>query len=73
MITDLAQEYLHEGAIPVIEDAIHIAVATTNDLDVVVSWNYKHMVNLSAKRKVNAINTLKGYHPIEILDPSMLY
>lgn len=72
MVTDLAQEYFHEGAIPIIEDAIHIAVATAYDLDVVASWNFRHMVNLKTKKRVNAINSLKGYHLIEILDPSML-
>lgn len=34
-----------------------------------ISWNYRHMVNLKVKRAVNAINLKLGYRPIEILSP----
>jgi len=70
----LAEEYVLRGIIPVnyITDAIHIAVAVINALDVLVSWNYQHIVKLKTKRGVNAINVLLGYNPIEIVDPAML-
>lgn len=34
-----------------------------------ISWNYRHMVNLRVKRMVNAINLKLGYRPIESLSP----
>ena len=66
--------YVQAGVIPVthIDDATHIAVASVNRLDAVVSWNYQHMVKLKTKREVNAINLLRGYPLLEIVDPSML-
>lgn len=70
----LAEEYVLRGIIPVkyVTDAIHIAVATVNSLDILISWNYEHIVKLKTKRGVNAINALLGYNPIEIIDPAML-
>lgn len=70
----LAEEYVLREIIPVkyIADAIHIAVATVNSLDILASWNYEHIVKLKTKRGVNAINVLLGYNPIEIVDPAML-
>jgi len=70
----LAEEYVLRGIIPVkyVTDAIHIAVATVNSLDILISWNYEHVVKLKTKRGVNAINALLGYNPIEIIDPAML-
>jgi predicted nucleic acid-binding protein len=70
----LAKEYIAKGVIPVkhIEDAIHIAVASVNSLDVLVSWNFEHIVKLKTKREVNVINVLLGYNQLEIIEPSML-
>jgi glycerol-3-phosphate responsive antiterminator len=69
----LAERYVSEGIIPVkhIEDAVHIAVATVNSLDILVSWNFEHIVKLKTKRQVNAVNVLLGYNPIEIIEPGM--
>jgi len=55
-----------------IEDAVHIAVTTVNSLDILVSWNFEHIVKLKTKREVNAINVLLGYNQIEIVELSML-
>jgi len=70
----LAEEYVSKGTIPVkhIEDAVHIAVATINSADILVSWNFEHIVKLKTKREVNAVNVLLGYKPIEIVEPAML-
>jgi len=59
------------GVVPVRfrDDAVHIAVAVVNDLDVVVSWNLEHMVKLRTRTRVNAINRLNGYKEIEICTP----
>ncbi len=73
-IKTLAEEYVIRGVIPAkhIEDAIHIAIATVNSLDILVSWNFEHIVKLKTKREVNAINLLLGYNQIEIIEPAML-
>jgi len=63
--------YLQEGVVPAKfrDDARHIAVAVVNELDAVISWNYRHMVNIVTKRRVNAVNLKTGYKQIEILSP----
>jgi len=67
----LAQDYIQEGIIPerFRDDARHIAIPVVYELDALISWNYRHMVNLKVKRTVNAINLKLGYKPIEILSP----
>lgn len=69
----LAERYVSERIIPIrhIEDAFHIAVTTINSLDILVSWNFEHIVKLKTKRQVNAVNVLLGYNPIEIIEPGM--
>ena len=73
-IDDLAKEYLSREIVPVkyIADAVHIAVATINDIDILVSWNFEHIVKLKTKREVNATNILLGYNQLEIIEPAML-
>ena len=51
-------------------DAIHVATAVVAEADVIVSWNFKHIVNYNRIRKYNAINVLQGFRPIEILSPA---
>ena len=51
-------------------DAIHVAAATVAGADLIVSWNFKHIVNYDRIRKYNAVNILKGYRPIEIRSPA---
>lgn len=67
----LAKRYIEHTVIPARyeDDALHIAVASVNNLDVVVSWNFTHIVKLKTKREVIGINTLMGYKPIEICSP----
>ena len=67
----LAQEYLDEGILPYrsINDAFHLAIATINNISVLVSWNFQHIVKRRTKTQVNLVNSLKGYKPIEIVSP----
>jgi len=51
-------------------DAIHVATATVAEADLIVSWNFKHIVNYNRIHKYNAINVLEGYKTIEILSPA---
>jgi hypothetical protein len=50
-------------------DAYHIAIATVNRADVLVSWNFKHIVNLNRIRLYNSVNLKCGYSMIEIRTP----
>lgn len=67
----LANEYLRDGAVAESSqsDARHIAMATVARSDVLVSWNFKHIVNLNRIRRFNAVNLKFGYPPIEIRSP----
>lgn len=68
---ELAEKYISEGAVSrkFYEDALHIAIATINKVDVLVSWNFKHIVNLDRIRKYNSVNLKNGYPQIEIRNP----
>ncbi|MDR1290001.1 MAG: PIN domain-containing protein [Planctomycetaceae bacterium] len=52
------------------DDCKHIATATLVNADVLVSWNFKHIVNIDKIRGYNGINLLLGYSQIEIRTPS---
>ena len=51
------------------DDSRHIAIAVTNDMDAVVSWNFKHMVNITKKKMINAVNLRSGCKQIDIVSP----
>lgn len=67
----LASYYLKEGALTrkSIEDAQHIALATYNNVSAVVSWNFKHIVNMDRIRLFNSVNLKYGYGLIDIRFP----
>lgn len=70
-ILSLAQKYVDEGIIPQTyrDDALHIALATYNEADALISWNFKHIVKLKTIRGVNGINRMLGLKELEILTP----
>jgi hypothetical protein len=55
-----------------LDDCRHIAIATLCKADVLASWNFKHIVNLTRIKGYNAINLLHGYSTIEIRTPKEL-
>jgi len=67
----LAQAYLDAGILSGshLADAIHVATATVAGADMIVSWNFRHIVNYDRIRKYNGVNALKGYAPLEIHSP----
>ena len=67
----LAAAYIEDGAIGarMRADALHIALATVARVDVLVSWNFKHIVNLRRIHAYNAVNLKKGYPLLEIRTP----
>ncbi|WP_331022100.1 hypothetical protein [Longimicrobium sp.] len=68
---ELADKYLAARVIGagMLADAQHIAIATINDADVLVSWNFKHIVNLLRVKGYNAVNVREGYRSLEIRTP----
>ena len=51
------------------DDAHHVALATVARADMIVSWNFKHIVHFEKIRGFNAVNLREGYLPIEIRTP----
>lgn len=68
---ELAEAYIKEKALgkASLDDAYHIAIATVNRLDVLVSWNFRHIVNYDKLRLFNSINFRYGYPMIDIRSP----
>ncbi|ABP66141.1 hypothetical protein Csac_0504 [Caldicellulosiruptor saccharolyticus DSM 8903] len=73
-VLELAQKYVNECIIPsrFFDDAVHIAVASINECDILVSWNFKHIVRYRTIQGVNAINKLMGYREIQLVSPLMM-
>jgi len=63
--------YIKEGVVPekFLVDTRHIAIATVNKVDILVSWNFKHIVNYDRIRLYNAVNMKYGYPALEIRSP----
>ena len=68
---DLATEYITEKVVgqTSFADCLHIALATINHADFLVSWNFKHIVNIERIRGYNSINIKNGYKQLEIRSP----
>lgn len=73
-IVSLANRYIEAGIVPsrCKDDAVHLATASVNDCNVVVSWNFKHMVKIKTILGVNGINKQYRYGEIEILPPDSI-
>lgn len=70
-VEELAHAYMAHGVVGPgsLADALHVALATVSGVDVLVSWNFKHIVNLGRIRLFNAVNLEQGYGLIEIRTP----
>lgn len=73
-ILELAQKIIDMGILrpKSFDDCQHIAVAVVNGCDCIISWNFKHIVNIKTIRGVRAIADLEGYKGIDIINPSAL-
>ncbi|PIY06694.1 MAG: PIN domain protein [Bacteroidetes bacterium CG_4_10_14_3_um_filter_31_20] len=67
----LADQYVKENVVgkASMEDCRHIAIATLNNADILASWNFKHIVNVSRIRGYNAVNYKFGHKILEIRTP----
>ncbi len=70
----LADNYIDEKVVgkTSVEDCRHIAMATIYKVDVLASWNFKHIVNLDRIKGYNSVNLRLGYSMIEIRSPKDL-
>ena len=70
----LAENYINEKILGSAsrDDAYHIAIATVNRVDVLLSWNFRHIVNWDKIRLFNAVNLKNGYPEIDIRSPKEL-
>lgn len=68
---DLARAYQAQGILTpkFYNDALHIALATVGQVDVVVSWNFRHIVHFNKIRLFNAVNIEQGYRTVQIFSP----
>jgi len=69
---ELQKEYLKAGVVTskYADDALHVASATIARADVIVSWNYRHLVNPVRIRAFNGVNLTHGYGTVIILTPT---
>ncbi len=67
----LARTYISENVVgkTSLADCLHIALATIHHADILVSWNFKHIVNIERIRGYNSVNLKLGYSMIEIRSP----
>jgi len=70
----LADTYIEEKVVgkTSLEDCRHIALATIHKVDVLASWNFRHIVNLDRIKGYNSVNLRLGYSMIEIRSPKDL-
>ncbi len=73
-VEELANKYIEEKVVgkTSIEDCRHIALGTINNVNILASWNFKHIVNYDRIRGYNAINIREGYNLLEIRSPKDL-
>lgn len=71
----LADKYIEEKVVSekYFEDALHVAISTVYKVDVLVSWNFKHIVNLNRIEGFNRVNNSLNYDEIEIRSPKEFY
>lgn len=71
---ELAKKYIEEGVVGPTSyaDCLHIALATIHNANILVSWNFKHIVNVVRIVGYNSVNIAEGYKPIDIRSPREL-
>lgn len=69
---DLRDAYLEEDVVGAGSsvDALHVALATISRCEVIVSWNFKHIVHRDKAPRYNAVNVLRGHTPVGIFSPA---
>jgi len=70
----LAQEFIRAGAVPegAAEDALHLAIAVTNGVEYLLTWNCRHLANALMRTKIEEVCRSLGYDPVVICTPEEL-
>lgn len=73
-VEELTKKYIYHGAVSkeYREDAYHVAIATLNEMDCFLSWNFKHIVRRKTRDIVRMVNSLNNLKSIEIMTPAEL-
>jgi predicted nucleic acid-binding protein len=73
-VSELALRYVEADILRPknLNDCLHIAYACVSGCDIVVSWNFKHLVNIKTINGVKGVNALAGYREMPIYSPTML-
>ncbi len=74
-VEKLAETYISEKVVGRTSyvDCTHIALATVNKVDILASWNFKHIVNIDRIRGYNSVNLKLGYPILEIRTPKEIF
>ena len=74
-VIQLAEQYLANNIIPKkkIVDALHIAIASVEELDIILSYNFRHINKLKTKAMIPAVNQQLGYRGISIAQPQEIF
>lgn len=72
-IEQLAQKIIETGILKPknIDDCLHIASAVVSECSYLLSWNFKHLVNIKIINGIRAISNITGYRPIDIVTPTI--
>ena len=70
----LADQYIKKEIFPVKyrDDALHLAIASVNNIDIIISWNFEHLVKRKTRLEANLANSLNGFKSIDIIVPPEL-
>ena len=70
----LAEEYIKNGIFPekYFDDALHTSLTSANQIGILLSWNFIHLVKIRTRRMVSLVNTIHNYNPVEIISPPEL-
>jgi predicted nucleic acid-binding protein len=70
----LANIYVEQGIFPekYFDDALHVALASTNEIGILISWNFRHLVKIKTRKLVAVVNALQDYQTVEIIAPPEL-
>ena len=69
-----SEKIIEDGILTVAhyEDCLHIACAVVNDCNIILSWNFNHIVKAKTVNGIRSINAALGYHGIDIYSPNMI-
>lgn len=73
-VADISQQIIEMGILTKksYDDCQHIGAAIVSECDCIISWNFKHIVNIKTIKGIRAITHLESYKDIDIMNPSVL-